>query len=242
MGGSKSTSVQVPQWLEDAGRYALARSQEVSRIPFAPYYGPDVAAMTPTQLAAMQGTNAAASAFGLATVDPTAGMAGAQNYGGMAAYSSAPLYDQALIELQRRQPGTYNAIMGQFIDPITGEMPMYMANYTNAADLMPPAMPASASGGGGRDYAPAPTRVGTGTGSLGLPDPMSGPVSSVGRIGRGGGMFGGYTGLKDMFDGGGPGKSGSTFKGGGRLSDVANAAGAKPVGSREKRAESKKRR
>lgn len=41
----------------------------------------------------------------------------------------------------------------------------------------------------------------------------------------GGGVgIGGYTGIGDMFDGGGPGRSGDTFQGGGRISDVANAA------------------
>jgi hypothetical protein len=41
----------------------------------------------------------------------------------------------------------------------------------------------------------------------------------------------GYTSVKDMFDGGGPGASGSTFSGGGVLSAAANAAGIKPIGS-----------
>jgi hypothetical protein len=122
-GGSKSTEVKIPQWLEDAAKAGLARADTVSRIPYAPYYGPDVAAMTPAQIAAMQGTNRAASAFGQSTVDPMAGMPEATNYNGMMAYSSGSGYDAALAELERRQPGTYNAIMGQFIDPITGAMP-----------------------------------------------------------------------------------------------------------------------
>ena len=45
---------------------------------------------------------------------------------------------------------------------------------------------------------------------------------------------GGYTGLRDMFDGGGPGSSGSTFEGGGALSRGANAVGIDPVGSRQR--------
>lgn len=39
----------------------------------------------------------------------------------------------------------------------------------------------------------------------------------------------GFTGLKDMFDGGGAGKSGDRFEGGGALSDLANRV-ARPVG------------
>lgn len=45
---------------------------------------------------------------------------------------------------------------------------------------------------------------------------------------RGGG--GGYTGLRDMFDGGGPGRSGAAFSGGGALSRAGNAMGVAPVG------------
>ena len=122
-GGSKTTEVKIPEWLEDAGKEALARSRDVSRIPYAAYYGPDVAAMTPMQVAAMRGTNQMAEAFGSPTADVTAGMPPAQDYGGMSAYSAGPMYDAALEELKNRQPGTYNAIMGQFIDPITGAMP-----------------------------------------------------------------------------------------------------------------------
>jgi hypothetical protein len=49
------------------------------------------------------------------------------------------------------------------------------------------------------------------------------------------GSLGGYSGLRDMFDGGGPGRSGGNFEGGGRLSDVANAvAGRGPEASRSR--------
>ena len=40
----------------------------------------------------------------------------------------------------------------------------------------------------------------------------------------------GYTGLVDMFNGGGPGQAGATFQGGGALSNAANALGIKPTG------------
>ena len=115
MGGGKSTSsVTVPQWLEDAAKGALSRSEQVSGIGYAPYYGPDVAAMTPMQVAAMQGTNQMASAFGSPTADPMAGMPTAGNYGGMSAYSSGSMYDAALAELQRRQPETYAKLIAPF--------------------------------------------------------------------------------------------------------------------------------
>lgn len=46
-------------------------------------------------------------------------------------------------------------------------------------------------------------------------------------------MADGYTGLRDMFDGGGKGQSGPRFEGGGILSAAANAV-ARPSGSRER--------
>lgn len=54
--------------------------------------------------------------------------------------------------------------------------------------------------------------------------------TSSNRSSSGGGI-GGYTGLRDMVDGGGPGRSGSTFSGGGLVSGALNAAGVSPVGS-----------
>ena len=44
------------------------------------------------------------------------------------------------------------------------------------------------------------------------------------------GVGSGYTGVRDMFDGGGPGQSGAAFSGGGALSRGANAMGVAPVG------------
>jgi hypothetical protein len=122
-GGSTTSTVEVPAFLENAARSNLAKADTLSRIGYTPYYGPDVAAMTPSQMAAIQGTNAAASAFGLPAADPMAGAPTAMNYGGMPAYSSGGMYDQALAELQRRQPGQYNALRAPFIDPVTGAQP-----------------------------------------------------------------------------------------------------------------------
>lgn len=187
-GGSKSTSVTVPQWLEDAGKEALARSRDVSRIPYAAYYGPDVAAMTPMQVAAMRGTNQMAEAFGSPTADVTAGMPTAQDYGGMSAYSAGPMYDAALAELQRRQPGTYDAIMAQFGGTAgAGGGVGSSASATGYVPTMEPRMPQRE----GRDSMPAARApAAAGTGSLGLPDPMSGRITSVGPIGRSGGGMG----------------------------------------------------
>jgi hypothetical protein len=61
-----------------------------------------------------------------------------------------------------------------------------------------------------------------------------------GRDGSGGaassGAGGGYNSLRDMIDGGGPGRSGTSFSGGGRVSAGANRAGISPAEGRGKNA------
>ena len=53
-------------------------------------------------------------------------------------------------------------------------------------------------------------------------------------------MFGGYTGLRDMVDGGGAGRSGDTFQGGGLRSGLLNAIGVRPLGYNQRQAEMQK--
>jgi hypothetical protein len=114
-GGSKTTEVEVPPYVSDAARRNLARADRIANIGYTPYYGADVAAMTPMQQAAMQGTNQMSSAFGLPSVsDPMAGMPQAQDFGGMQAYSSAPLFEQSLEALAQNRPEQYKAIEGMF--------------------------------------------------------------------------------------------------------------------------------
>lgn len=121
LGGSQTTKTEIPAWLENAAQQNLARADYASQIGYTPYYGPDVAAMTPNQIAAMQNTGGAAQAFGLAAPsDPMAGMPQAQDFGGVQGYSSGGLFDQALAELAARRPGQYQAIQNMFIDPVTG--------------------------------------------------------------------------------------------------------------------------
>ena len=124
-GGSETTSVEIPAFLQEAAQRNLARADQVSQIGYTPYYGPDVAAMTPMQIAAMQNTSAAASAFGLPTVaNPMAGMPTPQTFaGGVQGYSSAPLYQQSLEALRVNNPGQYAAIQSLFVDPRTGAAP-----------------------------------------------------------------------------------------------------------------------
>lgn len=101
---------------------------------YVPYYGPDVAALTPMQEAAMQNVAGAAGAFGLAT--PTGagvtGMPTATEYaGGIRGYSSAPMFEQAQAELARRRPAQKSYLDSFFIDPVTGQ---YGANAPALVD------------------------------------------------------------------------------------------------------------
>ena len=90
-----------------------------------PYYGPDVAAFTPTQEAAFQNVAGQAGAFGLATPaeGAMAGMPAPQEFaGGIRGYSSAPLFEQAQADLAAKRPAQVNLMNSLFIDPFTGQV------------------------------------------------------------------------------------------------------------------------
>ena len=152
-GGSTSSTVTIPQYIEDAAKANLAKAEEISKIGYTPYYGPDVAAFTPMQQAAFQGTADLASAFGTAgggmsQQDVMGGMPAPTTYaGGVQGYSSAPMFEQSMAELEARRPGQYAAINAPFIDPVTGAQPA--APYaTGGADTLLPIGAALAGAGG----------------------------------------------------------------------------------------------
>jgi len=124
-GGSTSSTVTIPQYIEDAARANLAKADEISKIGYTPYYGPDVAAFTPMQQAGFQNTAGMADAFGLAGGGTgMEGMPTPTTYaGGVQGYSSAPMFEQSMAELETRRPGQYAAINAPFIDPVTGAQP-----------------------------------------------------------------------------------------------------------------------
>jgi hypothetical protein len=191
-GGSQSTSVEIPAWLEQAAQSGLARGQQAAGIGYVPYRGPDIAALTPMQEAAMANTSAASSAFGLgASPMPGAGMPAAQTFaGGVRGYGSAPLYDQAVNELRMQNPEQYAKLMAPFSGGgqfgITS-MPMGQPqSYGQPLREGPPQ-----GSGASRDYGgTAADRIAQAARS-----------NSVGPPTR---QQAGYSGVKDMFDGGGP--------------------------------------
>ena len=123
--GGSSTSVEIPQYIEDAAKNNLQRADFVSKLGYVPQsYGPTVAAFTPMQQSAFGNTAQTANAFGLGA--PT----GADIYGGMGepptyangvrAYSAAPLFQGMMDEFAAARPGQFNAINSMFIDPFSG--------------------------------------------------------------------------------------------------------------------------
>ena len=182
-GGSTTSTVEVPQYIEDAARRNLLRAQDISQIGYTPYYGPDVAAFTPMQEASFAGTQELASAFGLPTAQGgVSGMPAPQTFaGGIRGYSSAPLFEESLDEFGRRRPAQKAFIDRMFIDPFTGE-------YTPISPDAPVDVPVDAVIGGG----------GGGGGSGGGGGGGNGGGGGAG--GGGGGVFGGGGGV---FGGGG---------------------------------------
>ncbi|URC15519.1 hypothetical protein DB2_17 [Octadecabacter Antarctic DB virus 2] len=184
-GGSQTSQVEIPKFVENASKANLARANEISQIGYTPYYGPDVASFNPMQEASFANTGQAANAFGMAGGGLTGmeGMPAAQDFNGVSGYSSAPLYQGAVDQLQAQRPGQYDAIMSQFIDPVTGQ--------------------------GGQPAQRQQSNGGFLDGLLG----GGGGSNNMGSMG-GGNSGAGFSSFGDMFDGGGAGQSGDTFQGG----------------------------
>lgn len=144
-GGSTTSSVQIPEYIEKAAQRNLNKAEKISQLGYVPYYGPDVAAFTPMQQAAFQNTADTASAFGMAAPtsqqDIMGGMPAPTTYaGGVQGYSSAPMYQQSVDELARQRPAQKSYIDSFFIDPYTGQYgsnvqaPVDYNEYSTMAD------------------------------------------------------------------------------------------------------------
>ena len=118
-GGTQTSAQQIPQHITDASKESLAQAQIAGKIGYMPYYGPDVAAMSPQQEQAMRNNFSAQQAYGM--VDPSAqfstGVPEAQTFdGGVRGYSSGGLFEQALAEYKARNPegaAQYDKFYGQ---------------------------------------------------------------------------------------------------------------------------------
>ena len=109
-GGSQNQVTQIPKSIMDVAERNLARAEQVQKIDYMPYAGPEVAAFNPTQIQAMQNQIGAAQAFGMAPTEMQAlqGMPQAQTFAdGTQGYSSMPLYEQAVAEAARKDAASY---------------------------------------------------------------------------------------------------------------------------------------
>ena len=156
-GGSTSSTVEIPQYIEDAARRNLARADDISVTGYVPYYGPDVAAFTPMQEAAFRNTAGTAGAFGLAggdmsQSDITGGMPAPTTYaGGVRGYSSLPIYEQALEAFGEARPGQKRHIDSLFIDPYSGVAGSNVGPMVDYTDTRTPGDLGGGSVGGGGD-------------------------------------------------------------------------------------------
>ena len=124
-GGSTSSSVEIPEYIEKAAQRNLNKAERISQLGYVPYYGPDVAAFTPMQQASFQNTANVANAFGMGTPtsqsDIMGGMPTPTQYaGGVSGYSSAPLYEQSLDQLAMQRPAQKSYMDSFFINPYSG--------------------------------------------------------------------------------------------------------------------------
>lgn len=121
-GGRSNNEVTMPKFAETTLQQGIGMAKDVSALGYTPYYGPDVAAFSPQQQAAFEGTNQMAAAFGMPSSSGQQYMPRSQTFeGGIQGYSSAPAFEQAVDQLAIKRPGQASYLESFTIDPITGE-------------------------------------------------------------------------------------------------------------------------
>ena len=117
-GGSQSSQVEIPGYMEDALRQQLARAQAVQNMPYAPVMGPTMAGFTSGQKAGMESQAALAQRMGIIpeSYDVTAGyMPGAEDVGGgLSAYASYPGAQQRIEAAYRENPQLQRAMEAMY--------------------------------------------------------------------------------------------------------------------------------
>lgn len=207
-GGTQRTeqTVKLPKSLEVGAREVLAAGMRAAALPYTPNRGVTVAAFTPQQEAAMQGANLQASAFGLPSVNSYGISPNVEMTNGVAGYSTGTIYDD-MLDASTTQSDR-DARQGLLDEYLAAAARISGGGQQTAANPLLQILRLSRDAGrGGDSWFESSTS-------------FQGPNQN-GRAGYG---AGGYTGLLDMVDGGGPGVSGGAFSGGGRVSDAANSA------------------
>ena len=122
-GGTKEDKVILPKFYETALQQQIGMAGDASATGYVPYYGPEVAAFSPMQEAAMQGTDMMAGAFGMPTTGGQQYMPQAETFaGGVQGYSSAPMFEGAVDALAANRPAQANYLNSFTINPQTGQL------------------------------------------------------------------------------------------------------------------------
>ena len=208
-GGSTSSTVSVPQYIEDAAKRNLNRADDISKIGFTPDYGPTVAAATPMMEAATQNVANTADYFGVGSNmsqrDIMGGMDDPTTYAnGVRGYSAAPIYEQSLETLAEKRPGQYDYINSMFIDPVTG-LPGSRVGESIDYTQPPPVDGGGAGGSNNNDSDPFNIAPSYSNGSQGYVDNDgfigANPPPSGFMPGGGSDGFGNYGKVGDFFGG-----------------------------------------
>ena len=141
-GGSTTSEIRVPDYIEGAARRNLDKADAISQVGFTPFYGADVASFVPLQEAAFQNTADVADAFGMATprspTDIMGNMGAPQTYAnGVTGYSSAPMFQDAVDTLGYFRPNQKALLDSFFVNPYTGFDPSgaYTASPASGVSL-----------------------------------------------------------------------------------------------------------
>lgn len=120
-GSSTTTSTtEIPKWLEEPTIRNISRAEQAAKIGYMPWMGLDVAGFTPTQQAAQQMNINAANAFnmlpsGYSNLTAMQGMPQMQTVDGVSGWSSYPMYQAALKQLEEAQPQQVAQYRGLFV-------------------------------------------------------------------------------------------------------------------------------
>tara|TARA_R110000744_G_scaffold2592_5_gene10327 strand:+ start:12285 stop:13142 length:858 start_codon:yes stop_codon:yes gene_type:complete len=216
MGGGKSSettsTVAIPEELKLGAAKALSSGMDAASLEYSPNRGVTIAGQTDMQQAANQNYSDASNAFGLdaprnanASLAPTETAAN-----GIQGYSTGALYDDNLnASMTREQQQERQNILNGYSG---------MSDQINDMAGIP-LVGAGGKGGSGSAGRPSPARAAPATFISSNGD--SAEQRSVAAVNRGNldnswsttSPTTGYTGLGDMFDGGGAGASGDTYSG-----------------------------
>ena len=167
-GGSNTSAQSIPDWVQGPAQDNLAKAKLAGEIGYMPYYGPEVAGLSPMQTQGMQRTQDAMAAYGMAPQGSQyqSSLPEQTTMGGVSGYGSGNLFDAAVAELAMRNPemaARYASAMAPIVRPPPPpvQAPVGILGNVGGGDGF--------GGGGGYNY--------SGTGNYGSSNPTGdGPI------------------------------------------------------------------